>query len=136
MDVMNCRTCGRMFNRLGNESVCPSCARELEDKFQQVKEYLRENPKSPLEVVSKENDVSVKQIKRWVREERLVFSDDSPVGIECEMCGKMIHSGRFCAACKGSLANTFSDALDKPKAPEPTKKRKSDGNKMRFLQQA
>ena len=101
-----------------------------------VKEYIRENAKVPIEQISLDNDVSVKQLKQWVREERLVFSSDSPVGVDCEVCGKMIRSGRFCEECKGNLANSFSNAIDKPKAPEPPAKKKHDGDKMRFLQRA
>lgn len=135
MDVMNCRSCGRMFNALtSRERLCPACREALEKKFQEVKEYINENPKTPLEVIAVDNDVSVKQLKQWVREERLVFAPDSPVGIECEMCGKMIHCGRFCDACKNNLADSFSNAIERPKVEEPVHKKKSDGNRMRFLQ--
>lgn len=57
---------------------------------------MRQNPNTPIQVVSEDNDVSVKQIKQWVREERLVFSEDSPLGLECEGCGTIIKTGRFC----------------------------------------
>lgn len=135
MDVMNCRNCGRIFNALrAGERLCPACRDKLEKKFQEVKEYLRENPKTPLEVIATDNDVSVKQLKQWVREERLVFAADSPVGIECEMCGAMIRSGRFCENCKNNLADGLSKSIEKPKEPEIVHKKKSDGNKMRFLQ--
>lgn len=136
MNVINCRHCGKMFNALGREKICPSCARKLEDKFQEVRQYLRENPKAQLDVIAKDNDVSVKQIKQWVREERLVFSEDSMVGVECEKCGKMIRSGRFCEACKGSLANTLQEGLDKPKvkATAVNKKDKKERDRMHYLQ--
>lgn len=133
MNVINCRSCGRMFNALASEKICASCARKLEDKFQQVRKYLEEHPKAPLDDVAKDNEVSVKQIKQWVREERLVFSEDSMVGVECEKCGKMIRSGRFCDTCKGNLANTLQDAYQKPKATVVHKKEK-ERDRMRFLQ--
>ena len=44
MNVTNCRSCGRLFNVLSNEKICPDCRKKLEDKFQQVKKYLEENP--------------------------------------------------------------------------------------------
>lgn len=133
MEVVNCRSCGKMFNLMSNEKICPACKKRLEDKFQEVKEFLQDNPNSSVDFISKQMDVSVKQIRQWVREERLVFSPDSPGGIECESCGKMIHSGRFCETCKSNLADSFSNAYEKPKPAAP-QKRKSDGNKMRFLQ--
>lgn len=47
----------------------------------EVKKYVREHPNVDVKELSEEMDVSVRQINRWVREERLVFSDDSPVGL-------------------------------------------------------
>lgn len=133
MNVVNCKTCGRLFNRISDERVCPQCKQKLEEKFQNVKEYLNENPRCPMEELAQENDVTVKQIKQWVREERLVFSEDSPVGIECENCGQMIRSGKYCATCKSKLANNLQKAyaVDPPKTREDGVRR--DGSRMRFL---
>lgn len=127
MELQNCRNCKRIFNYISGDKICPACRDALEDKFQEVKKYIGENPNSHIEQVAEECDVSVKQIKRWVREERLTFSSDSLVGLECERCGKMIHSGRFCTACAGGLADAMTDAfrkqvvLRKPKGSTPGK---------------
>lgn len=133
MVVVNCRGCGRLFNQISRERLCPLCKEKLEDKFQQVKKYLTENPNATIEEISRDNDVTSKQIKQWVREERLVFSKDSPVGIECESCGKMIRCGKYCDTCKGNLTHTLQSALDKKTVPlSPTRDR--SGDRMRFLQ--
>ena len=134
MNVTNCKGCGRLFNVMNNSKLCPQCIQALEDKFQQVKKYLNEYPNSSIDAVSQDNDVSVKQIKQWVREERLAFSEGSGVGIECEQCGKMILTGRFCDTCRFKISNNLMSALDRPKAPEP-KKDTRERDRMRFLQQ-
>ena len=54
MNVTNCRSCGRLFNVLSTEKICPECRKKLEDKFQDVKKYLEENPHSSMETVSRE----------------------------------------------------------------------------------
>ena len=133
MNVSNCKSCGRLFNVLVNEKICPAGKQALEDDFQQVKKYLEENPNASVEEVSRENDVTVKQIKQWVREERLVFSEGSIEGVECENCGTMIRTGRFCEECKMKMKNNLMSALDKPKTPE-IKKTEKDRDRMRFLQ--
>ncbi len=135
MEVINCRGCGRLYNAVGSsrKRLCPQCMNKLEEKFAQVKEFLRENPKSSIEVVSKENDVSVKQIKQWVKEERLTFVEGGASGITCEKCGKMIHTGRFCNECKFKIGNTLMSAIDKPIMEMP-KKRTHEKDRMRFLQ--
>ena len=133
MEVINCKGCGRLFNALTRTRLCPNCQSKLEEKFQEVKKYVNENPGSTIDIVSDKCEVSVKQIKQWVREERLTFAEGSGVGIECEQCGKMILTGRFCDMCRGKIANNLMSAIDRPKAPEP-KKNTHERDRMRFLQ--
>jgi len=132
MDVRPCKSCKKLFNYLTGVPICPACKNKLEKKFQEVKEYIREHPNSGLQDVAEANEVSVKQLKNWVREERLSFSDDSPVGIECLNCGTMIKFGKYCEACKGKMLNDLNQATYVEKKEERVK-RVSDGNKMRFL---
>ena len=133
MDVRNCKSCGRLINYMGGAPLCTSCQKKLEEKFQEVKEYLNENPNSSIHKVAEEVDVSVKQIKQWVREERLTFSEDSVQGIDCENCGRMIRTGRFCESCKQSLASTLRSALDTPKSFDVQHRNGKDKDRMRFL---
>ena len=133
MNVTNCRGCGRLFNVLSNERLCPQCKQKIEDVFQKVKQYLEENPNASVNQVAEDNEVSVKQIKQWVREERLTFSEDSVQGIDCENCGRMIRTGRFCESCRQSLANTSRSAMDTPKSFEPDHKNGKERDRMRFL---
>ena len=115
MEIKNCKSCGRLFNYLQGQRICPACQKDLEEKFGQVKEYIWDHADATMEQIATDNDVSIQQIKQWVREERLVFSDNYPIGIECENCGKLIKSGRFCEECKNQLSNSLQSALDKPK---------------------
>lgn len=131
MDVRPCKNCKRLFNYLSGEPICPTCKDQTEKKFQEVKTYIREHSSATLTEISEVNEVSVKQLKNWVREERLSFSDDSPVGIECLNCGAMIRFGKYCDACKGKMINNLSQATYVEKVEE--RKKRSDGNKMRFL---
>lgn len=134
MEVRNCKECGKVFNYIGGVPVCPACSKKLEEKFSEVKEYIYNNPGANINQVAEENDVSVKQIKHWVREERLCFSDNSELGIECEKCGAMIKTGRFCQKCKRQLESSLSNMYQTKKEPAVQKKKtgSADG-KMRFL---
>lgn len=134
MEVRNCKQCGRLFNHLGGTPLCPACKEALEDKFMQTKEYVRENPGATMQMVSEENDVTIPQIRQWIREERLEFSKDSPVGIDCELCGASIRTGRYCDACKLRIQTDFGNAYSKPQAaPIQKKKSQHDRDKMRFI---
>ena len=133
MDVRNCRGCGRLYNHMRGPQLCPACLEELEQKFQNLKEYLRLNPGAPMNELAEVNEVSVKQIRQWVREERLSFTEDSQIAIECELCGAKIYTGRFCAKCKNNLQNGLDNAIRKPTATLVEPKKNRDKDKMRFL---
>lgn len=133
MEIRNCKSCGRIFNYFGGDLVCPTCMKKLDAKFDIVKDYIYEHPGAGIQEVSTECKVSTSQIKKWVREERLEFAEDSLVGIDCESCGISIRTGKFCASCKAKLTNDFNSLYKKPeKTPEKTKRQPHD-HKMRFL---
>ena len=134
MEIVACKSCGKLFNFLAGERICPACKTKLEDKFVEVKKYVRENPNIDIAELSEAMDVTVRQINRWVREERLVFSEDSPIGLPCESCGITIKTGRFCDKCKTELAIGFRHAADADKKePEKLVRKTATNNKMRFL---
>ena len=134
MGVSNCARCGRIFNYVAGQRICEGCRKELEKDFQKVKEYIRNNPNKGIREVSEECEVSEKQIKSWVREERLEFSKGAGV-LNCESCGAPISTGRFCDKCKAQMTGNLTasikpemDAKKKgPTQPDHTK----DG--MRFI---
>ena len=132
MDVKNCRECKRLFNYTGGGYyLCPQCMEKLEEKFKNVKQYIYDNPKASMAEIAENNDVTTNQIERWIREERLVFSSDSPIAIQCEKCGASIKSGRLCKNCKEKLAKGLAYEV---KSPEPdVKKTEHEKARMRFL---
>lgn len=136
MNVKNCRKCGKMFNYVFGPIICSECMSAQEELFQKAKKYVQDNPGCDIQELSENVEVDAQQIRQWIREERLQFSDDSPIRIACEGCGSMISSGRYCQACKNNMSNGLQSAfgLNKPAAtPKPDTRRESNTNKMRFL---
>ena len=74
----------------------------------------------------------MKQIRQWIREERLSLSVAGADGIVCETCGKPIRTGRFCEKCKNNMANALAESIHKPEPPQPQETER-DKNRMRFL---
>ena len=134
MDVRNCRKCRKIFNYVMGPILCPGCREDEEEKFQEVKKYVQDKPGSGIQEVSEACDVSVSLIRQWLREERLMLTDESPMGINCEHCGRMIKSGRFCVECRTSMRNVLQSAMGKATYVQP-KKDNRDGARMRFLDQ-
>lgn len=134
MNVKSCKMCKKLFNYLSGPSICPACREMMEKKFQDVKEYVRTHKGATIHEISEDCEVEVGQIKQWVREERLEFSADSPIGVECESCGTQIKVGRFCEKCKNAMANGLAEAAGLNKKPEaPVRKETRESARMRFL---
>ena len=133
MNIATCKGCGRLFNVIANRRLCPECVAHLEEKFQEVKRYLNEHPNASVNVVSEECEVSIKQIKAWVRDERLSFTAGSANGITCDTCGAAILTGRFCVNCKQKMQSNLMSAIE-PTGTVVPKRRDRDGDRMRFLQ--
>ena len=131
MEVKNCKMCKHLFNSIGGLTICPICSNILEDKFKQIKEYIRDNKGVTVNLISEKFDIPTQQIKKWIKEERLVFSEDSIGGIECEACGTYIKTGRFCNSCKTGLLQELNPK--KVIINTPSQNRGRVDNKMRFL---
>ena len=110
MGVSNCKRCGKIFNYVVGQRICEGCRKELEVMFQQVKEYIRENPNQGIKDVSEGTEVPESIIQQWVREERLEFSKGAGV-LSCEKCGAPIATGRFCDRCKSEMSNNLTAAV-------------------------
>ncbi len=134
MEVKNCIKCMKLFNYVSGPSICPACRKNIEEQFKEVRLYIRKNSDASISEVAEACNTDVKQIRQWIREERLSFSSDSSIGIECESCGKSIKTGRFCEACKVQMATNLSSAYKKEEVKEENPyENKDTSSKMRFL---
>ena len=115
MNVRNCRKCGKLFNYIMGVPICLACREKLEETFQVVKKYIRENKLADIKEVAEACEVEATQIQQWIREERLEFTPDSPVKLPCENCGAMIRSGKYCEKCKKDMVNNLSSVIENPK---------------------
>ncbi|HWT75705.1 MAG TPA: flagellar protein [Mobilitalea sp.] len=133
MEVRNCKGCGKLFNYLSGPPLCPACSAALDVKFEEVKEYVYDHPRVGIQEVSEVMEVSIAQIKQWIREERLAFAEDSMIGLECEGCGVTIKTGRLCKSCKDKLAKGFTDLYPTEKPPVQKSTNSKEAPKMNFL---
>ncbi|KUO71132.1 MAG: hypothetical protein APF77_23770 [Clostridia bacterium BRH_c25] len=72
MSVKNCPICGRIFEDGGVNEVCASCFIENENEIRKVKDYLYENPNNSIAEVSEATGISIRKLKRFLQNERLV----------------------------------------------------------------
>ncbi|MBR6627481.1 MAG: flagellar protein [Lachnospiraceae bacterium] len=137
MNVRNCRNCGRIFNYVTGNIICPACRSELEEKFQEVKKYVQEHRGVGISQVAEACDVEPQIIQQWLRDERLEVTEDSAIFLNCEKCGAPIRSGRYCDACRVEMTNAFRSVTRRNQAtqdrtqPIPATAKKDA--KMRYL---
>ena len=79
MEIISCKECGKLFNFIRGQRICPACSRKLEDKFMEVKKYVREHPDVDVKELSEEMDVSVRLTAGCVRRDwyfRMIHRSD------------------------------------------------------------
>ncbi len=135
MNIRNCRRCGRIFNYAVGAPLCQVCKEEMEIKFQEVKEYIRQHPGVGIPEVSEACDVEASQIQAWLREERLEVTEDSSIFLNCESCGAAIRSGKYCDKCKSSMASGFRNVINSSRPKEKPQENSNDKEnpRMRYL---
>lgn len=132
MAVVNCKSCGKIFNYDGHK-VCPACRKAEDELFTKVKEYLYAHPGSSAQEVADATEVSVDKIISYLKQGRLETTGDNMI-LQCEKCGAAIASGRYCDKCTAELQRNLQGAADSMKtkiqSSTPTKPKGNDGNKM------
>ena len=136
MNVRSCKICKRLFNYLSGPVYCPVCKDKMEEKFQEVKAFIQDNPGVHIQEVADTCEVETAQIRQWLREERLELTEGSPLMLSCDGCGAPIRSGRYCDKCKAKVTNGFQDILknNTRQNQDSFRKKEDGGSKMRFLQ--
>lgn len=133
MEVKTCKRCKKFFNYIVGPYICPVCKEKIEQDFQAVKKYIDENTGADIKEVAEACEVDPQQIRQWIREERLQFSADSMVGLNCERCGAMVRSGRFCDKCKTNLTTNLNRAFGLMPGDVTVEKKTPSAARMRFL---
>ncbi len=101
----SCKLCGMPFTSNGISDKCTQCTKRDEDDFKKVREYLYLHPGAKIFDVSKELDMSISKIKRYLREGRIEIVEKNNRFLKCEVCGKSLCSGLYCDVCYKAVAN-------------------------------
>lgn len=108
--LINCSRCGRFFESNGFTSLCTYCLEQDIKDFDKIREYLYKNPGAKMFEVSTNLDISVLQIKRYLREGRLEILEKNNQFLKCERCSKPISSGSYCDDCLKHVNHDFKTA--------------------------
>lgn len=130
-ELANCETCGKVFVKTASP-ICPSCRKELEEKFERVWRYIRkkENREATVIEVHEATGVEEKLIFQWIKEGRLKVKEFVNLAYPCASCGKPIQTGNLCEAC----ASRLKKDLDRFEADEEMQKKEKKPFKTYYTQ--
>ncbi len=134
LNAQACKRCGKLFNYISGDKLCPICREEMEAKFQEVKKYILDHPGVSMTEVSEACDVQSTWIQKWLREERLELTEGSAITLDCESCGAPIRSGRLCNKCIDKFKAAAGNYVRSNRSSEDDPYQRSASAKMRFLQ--
>ncbi|MBQ9365679.1 MAG: flagellar protein [Schwartzia sp.] len=106
--LKNCPDCGKIYVDTGT-GMCRDCYEKMEDQMAEVCSYVRDNPHSKVKEICDALDVKEKLVRRMIREGRFTM-DGIDFEYPCEMCGKLIHNGRYCENCASQMAKDMEKA--------------------------
>jgi len=104
MDIRKCRQCGKAYQFI-RSPFCPDCALAVDQQYEQIRDYLEDEPKANINQIARELKISERVILYLLREGRLTLSSNL---ITCERCKKTIDSGRYCADCLNIFQNSLT----------------------------
>jgi flagellar operon protein (TIGR03826 family) len=113
MSWKNCSRCGKAYNWIpGNRELCTACIKLEEDNFKKVFDFLTSNPAATAQKISQGTGVELKDIYRFVRENRLRLVKTDAL-LRCESCGVPISKGKLCDKCMKNLEDEIKKEQDK-----------------------
>ena len=121
-----CKTCGKMYRYYNSKyHICYDCLEKEELLFVDAKNYLEEKPGSTVNDLSKELDIPLRLIQRWIQEDRLLFNNKTGFN-RCVKCGAEIGGGKICKNCKKKVFNAINQCIEDDK-------KTNNGDRMRYF---
>ena len=112
MDIRNCAKCGKLFTYI-NSPICGDCVKKEEEIFEEVRDYIKENPNATVIEVSNETGVSTNKIYDYLREGKLEAVENIGFSLQCDRCGKAIKKGRYCDSCVLKMEDEIKEVFEK-----------------------
>lgn len=109
-EAKHCENCNAVLPPEYDSSVCPICAEFL--LFQDVKDFIRSGDYNEYDV-AQHFDISLSQVRRWIREGRIQYKEDSlnNITLHCQVCGVQILFGTMCTKCMKAQSVSGVSAL-------------------------
>jgi hypothetical protein len=119
MPLVNCQKCGKAFLSKGGRPICPECRESEGADFEKVREFVKDNPKMSIDIVSEETGVPTEKIRQYLQD-GLLEQAETTKDFKCQLCGKSINSGNYCFTCMNKLKKGFDKGSSKKEKKKET----------------
>ena len=138
--LKNCPLCGKLFADAGS-GVCQKCYNSYRDYELEIKKYVEANPNCSAGDIVKGTGAPLAVASKMIQSGQ--FAMKGRISYPCSRCGKLIHTGVYCAACQQKVqeatanANRIANAQDRKyllsKKKEKEKEKSSSLNILKIL---
>jgi hypothetical protein len=130
MALKNCARCGRAFHG-DTWALCPECLEAEQEDFDNVRQFIKDNPKVSIEVVAEATGVDEDRIREFLKQGRIDVAELQGPLLECKRCGKPIYQGEYCVLCQGEVSKMFRSS-DKESKGRASKRAESSSFARRY----
>lgn len=105
-----CKKCGGVLVYKGvGEYHCEECKFVDYDDYGKVRLYIEKHRGATAVEIEMAVGVSQRSIRQMLRDSRIEIAEGSKIFLHCEVCGKEIRSGRFCAECEIKMHRSLEE---------------------------
>lgn len=132
-EIRICRECNRMYESYNKQLTCSTCSLIEKRKLIEVRNYINNNKETDFCEIVRVCNVREELVKEWVRDELIVFQEESNVDIKCEKCGMNIYTGRYCKLCKIKIIDELEAAYIEIEEKKSISKKVKTQGRDRFI---
>ena len=110
--VINCASCGRIFQSLWGNHVCSECQALLAEKEEEVIDYVISHRNSTIAEVAEKCDVTISFIRKMIERGRFI-AQEFDMSYPCHSCGAKISAGNYCPRCLARIKQQLNDAKER-----------------------
>lgn len=105
MEIINCPTCGALYEKNKFRDVCAACWKQEEEDYQTVYKFMRKriNRAATVDQIVEQTGVRKELILKFVKKGRLHPTQFPNLGYPCDRCGRIIQKGKLCMECSEEL---------------------------------
>ena len=110
--VINCASCGRLFQSLWGNHFCPECQAMFVIKEEEVIEYVVKHRNSTIAEVAEKCEVSISFIRKMIERGRFV-AREADMLYPCHACGAQISAGNYCPQCLARIKQQLNETKER-----------------------